>query len=222
MAKKANVSFSVIDEDDMSKFTPISADDMLRDMPGVVVESNDGVARNEVFTRGMTIGTGANTSGTTSGRLSWKTACRSCRSSSAASRTAISTAPTSRPAGWSHGARRLVGDRRDHLGGRDLQLHHRSGEAGRRDPDPGRLRGRRPAPSWKQVDGAYGWINKTGDFGVGLSGFYRRSNGQVKPGWDLNHGGQFKVNLYKDYATSSGSGLVQRHRQAPGRLPTPS
>jgi iron complex outermembrane receptor protein len=57
------VSFSVLNEDDMSKFTPISADDMLRDMPGVVVESNDGVARNEVFTRGMTIGTGANTSG---------------------------------------------------------------------------------------------------------------------------------------------------------------
>jgi hypothetical protein len=60
--------------------------------------------------------------------------------------------------------------------------------------------------SWKQVDGSYGWVNKAGDAGVGVSGFYRRSNGQVDPGWDLNHGGQFKVNLYKEYQGGGGSG----------------
>ena len=62
-AKDANASYSVLTQDDINRFTPISADDMLRDLPGTVVETNDGVARNEVFTRGMTAGTGSNTSG---------------------------------------------------------------------------------------------------------------------------------------------------------------
>jgi hypothetical protein len=44
------------------------------------------------------------------------------------------------------GPRRLVGDRRDHLGGLHVQLHHRGGEAGRGHPDPPRLRGGRPPP----------------------------------------------------------------------------
>lgn len=62
-ARRANVSYSVLDAKELGKFTPMSADDYLRDMPGVVVESNEGVARNESFTRGMTVGTGSPTSG---------------------------------------------------------------------------------------------------------------------------------------------------------------
>lgn len=30
----------------------------------------------------------------------------------------------------------------------------------------------------------------------------------MNPGWDLNHGGQFKLNLYKDYQTANGSGSI--------------
>ncbi|HWU12699.1 MAG TPA: TonB-dependent receptor plug domain-containing protein [Caulobacter sp.] len=204
-ARKANVSFSVLSEDDMSKFTPISADDMLRDMPGVVVESNDGVARNEVFTRGMTIGTGANTSG-----YFWTTILEdglpvvpfkfsgfqdgyfyradistsrveSVRGGSSATGVTTSVGSTFN---YITGAVRPGGVIQTRLGfeGEDLHL------------------------SWKQVDGAYGWVNKAGDAGIGVSGFYRRSNGQVNPGWDLNHGGQFKVNLYKEYQGAGGSG----------------
>jgi iron complex outermembrane receptor protein len=204
-AKKANVSFSVLNEDDMSKFTPISADDMLRDMPGVVVESNDGVARNEVFTRGMTIGTGANTSG-----YFWTTILEdglpvvpfkfsgfqdgyfyradistsrveSVRGGSSATGVTTSVGSTFN---YITGAVRPGGVIQARLGfeGEDLHL------------------------SWKQVDGSYGWVNKAGDAGIGVSGFYRRSNGQVDPGWDLNHGGQFKVNLYKEYQGAGGSG----------------
>jgi len=204
-AKKANVSFSILSEDDMSKFTPISADDMLRDMPGVVVESNDGVARNEVFTRGMTIGTGSNTSG-----YFWTTILEdglpvvpfkfsgfqdgyfyradistsrveSVRGGSSATGVTTSVGATFN---YITGAVKPGGVIQTRLGfeGEDLHL------------------------SWKQVDGAYGWVNKAGDAGIGLSGFYRRSNGQVNPGYDLNHGGQFKVNAYKEYTGAGGSG----------------
>ncbi|MET3665698.1 TonB-dependent receptor plug domain-containing protein [Caulobacter sp. 1776] len=212
-AKKANVSFSVLSEDDMSKFTPISADDMLRDMPGVVVESNDGVARNEVFTRGMTIGTGANTSG-----YFWTTILEdglpvvpfkfSGFQDGYFYRADISTSRVESVRGGSSatGVTTSVGATFNYITGQvkpGAVIQTRLG-----------FEGEDLHLSWKQVDAAYGWVNQAGDFGVGLSGFYRRSNGQVNPGWDLNHGGQFKLNLYKDYKTANGSGsfnVVLKH-----------
>jgi outer membrane receptor protein involved in Fe transport len=206
-AKKANVSFSVLSEDDMSKFTPISADDMLRDMPGVVVESNDGVARNEVFTRGMTIGTGANTSG-----YFWTTILEdglpvvpfkfSGFQDGYFYRADISTSKVESVRGGSSatGVTTSVGATFNYITGPVKPGGMIQARVG--------FEGEDLHLSWKQVDGAYGWVNKAGDFGVGLSGFYRRSNGQVNPGYDLNHGGQFKVNLYKDYDTANGSGSV--------------
>ncbi|MFT4090340.1 MAG: TonB-dependent receptor plug domain-containing protein [Asticcacaulis sp.] len=204
-AKKANVSYSVLTEDDMNKFTPISADDMLRDIPGVVVESNDGVARNEVFTRGMTIGTGANTSGyfwstiledgmpTTPFKFSGFQDGYFFRADSSTSRVeAVRGGSSATAVTTSVGATfnyitskiRPGAEIRTRVGfeGEDLHL------------------------SWKEIDGYYGWMNKVGDFGYSVNGFYRRSNGQVNPGWDLNHGGQFKVNLFKKYETDTGSG----------------
>lgn len=212
-AKKANVSYSVLTEDDMSKFTPISADDMLRDIPGVVVESNDGVARNEVFTRGMTIGTGSNTSGyfwstiledglpTTPFKFSGFQDGYFFRADSSTSRVeAVRGGSSATAVTTSVGATfnyitskiRPGAEIRTKIGfeGEDLHL------------------------SWKEVDGYYGWMNKAGDFGYSVNGFYRRSNGQVNPGWDLNHGGQFKVNLFKKYETDTGSGtfnIVFKH-----------
>jgi iron complex outermembrane receptor protein len=206
-AKKANVSFSVLNEDDMSKFTPISADDMLRDMPGVVVESNDGVARNEVFTRGMTIGTGANTSG-----YFWTTILEdglpvvpfkfSGFQDGYFYRADISTSRVESVRGGSSatGVTTSVGSTFNYITGAVKPggvIQTRLGFEG----DDLHL-------SWKQIDGSYGWVNKAGDAGVGVSGFYRRSNGQVDPGWDLNHGGQFKVNLYKEYQGGGGSGSI--------------
>lgn len=206
VARKANVAYSVLTDKDMSKFTPISADDMLRDMPGVVVESNDGVARNEVFTRGMTIGTGSNTSG-----YFWTTILEdglpvvpfkfggfqdgyfyradistsrveSVRGGSSA--TAVSTS-VGATFNYITGAVKPGGSLQARIGleGDDLHL------------------------SWKQIDGQYGWTNKQGDIGLGVSGFYRTSNGQVNPGYDLNHGGQFRARATKSYTTGSGSGM---------------
>jgi outer membrane receptor protein involved in Fe transport len=204
-AKKANVSFSILSEDDMSKFTPISADDMLRDMPGVVVESNDGVARNEVFTRGMTIGTGANTSG-----YFWTTILEdglpvvpfkfSGFQDGYFYRADISTSRVESVRGGSSatGVTTSVGATFNYITGAVKPGGVIQARVG--------FEGEDLHLSWKQVDGSYGWVNKAGDAGVGISGFYRRSNGQVNPGYDLNHGGQFKVNLYKEYQGGGGSG----------------
>jgi hypothetical protein len=180
---------------------------MLRDMPGVVVESNDGVARNEVFTRGMTIGTGANTSG-----YFWTTILEdglpvvpfkfSGFQDGYFYRADISTSKVESVRGGSSatGVTTSVGATFNYITGPVKPGGMIQARVG--------FEGEDLHLSWKQVDGAYGWVNKAGDFGVGLSGFYRRSNGQVNPGYDLNHGGQFKVNLYKDYDTANGSGSV--------------
>jgi outer membrane receptor protein involved in Fe transport len=204
-AKKANASFSVLNEDDMSKFTPISADDMLRDMPGVVVESNDGVARNEVFTRGMTIGTGSNTSG-----YFWTTILEDGLpvvpfkfggfQDGYFYRADISTSRVEAVRGGSSttGVTTSVGTSFNYITGKPkpgLVVQSRIG-----------FEGEDLHLSWKQLDAAYGWMNKDRDFGLGVSGFYRTSTGQVDPGYNLNHGGQFKINLWKDYAGDNGSG----------------
>ncbi|MHA6724218.1 TonB-dependent receptor plug domain-containing protein [Sphingomonas sp. RS2018] len=205
-ARKANVAYSVLKEEDMAKFTPISADDMLRDMPGVVVETNDGVARNEVFTRGMTIGTGSNTSG-----YFWTTILEDglpvipfkfggfqdgyfYRADISTSRveavrggTTATSVSTSVGATFNYitGPVKAGGSVQVRIGfeGEDTHL------------------------SWKQIDGQYGWTNKEGDFGLGISGFYRRSNGPVNPGFDVNAGGQVRLRGTKTYTTDNGGGM---------------
>ncbi len=188
-AKKANVSFSVLTQDEMSKFTPISADDMLRDMPGTVVESNDGVSRNEVFTRGMTIGTGSNTSG-----YFWTTILEdglpvipfgfSGFGPGYFYRADISTSRVESVRGGSSATALTtsVGATFNYISGRQKPGGAVQVRVG--------FEGEDSHLSWKQIDGVYNWQNKAGDTGFGVSGFYRTSNGQANPGWNLNHGGQ--------------------------------
>lgn len=202
-AKKANVSYSVLTEEDMSKFTPISADDMLRDLPGTIVETNDGVARNEVFTRGMAAGTGSNTSG-----YFWTTILEdglpvvpfkfSGFQDGYFYRADISTSRVESVRGGSSatGVTSSVGATFNYIQGKirpGASIQTRIG-----------FEGEDLHLSWKQIDGYYGWLNKAGDFGYSVNGFYRKSNGQVNPGYDLNSGGQFKINLFKGYNTASG------------------
>ena len=205
-AKQANVSYSILDQNDIDRFTPISASDMLRDMPGTVVETNDGVARNEVFTRGMVIGTGANTTG-----YFWSTILEDGLPETPAKfsgfqdgdfyRADIATEKVESVRGGSSatGVTTSIGATFNYLDNLPIQtggaIQTRIGFEGTDDH-----------LSWKQVDGEYGWMNKTGDLGYKISGFYRSSNGAVNPGFDINHGGQFKASLYKSYDTSNGSG----------------
>jgi outer membrane cobalamin receptor len=207
-AKKANVAYSVLDAKDLGKFAPISADDYLRDMPGVIVESNEGVARNESFTRGMSVGTGSPTAGNF-----WTSILEdglpvipvkfSNFQDSSFYRADISTSRVESIRGGSTGTSvaSSAGGVFNFMPGAiqpGAAIQTRLG-----------FEGEHTHLSWKQVDVAYGWKNAQGDMRAGVTGFWRTSTGQVDPGHPLNLGGQVKLRLQKDYETASGgSGSV--------------
>ncbi|MEO7494906.1 MAG: TonB-dependent receptor plug domain-containing protein [Massilia sp.] len=202
-AKAANVSFSVLDAKDLGKFTPMSADDYLRDMPGVVVESNEGVARNESFTRGMTIGTGSPTSGNF-----WTSILEDGLpvvpvkfnnfQDSNFYRADISTSRVESVRGGSTGTSvaSSAGGVFNFMSGAikpGSAIQTRIG-----------VEGEHKHISWKQVDGYHGWQNEAGDLRASISGFERTSTGAVDPGYPLNLGGQVKLRVEKNYETAGG------------------
>ncbi|WP_306392197.1 TonB-dependent receptor [Telluria beijingensis] len=204
-AKRANVSYTVMDAKDLGKFTPMSADDYLRDMPGVVVESNDSVARNESYTRGMSVGTGSPTAGNF-----WTTILEDGLPVVAVKfnnfqdsnfyRADISTNRVESIRGGSTGTSvaSSAGGVFNFLPGTiqpGAALQTRLG-----------FEGENPHLSWKQVDGAFGWRNEAGDLRAGATGFWRTSTGAVDPGRPLNLGGQLKLRLQKMYSTEGGGG----------------
>jgi outer membrane receptor protein involved in Fe transport len=62
-AEKAAISVSTVDEERMRAVAPVSPADLLTEIPGVVVTSDAGEARNTVSTRGISNGTSAGTVG---------------------------------------------------------------------------------------------------------------------------------------------------------------
>lgn len=203
-AKRANVAYSVLDAKDLGKFAPISADDYLRDMPGVVVESNDGVARNESFTRGMSVGTGSPTTGNF-----WTSILEDGLPVVAVKfnnfqdsnfyRADISTSRVESIRGGSTGTSvaSSAGGVFNFMAGAiqpGAAIQTRLG-----------FEGENPHLSWKQVDGAYGWKNEAGDLRASATGFRRTSTGAVDPGHPLNLGGQIKLRVQKTYETASGA-----------------
>jgi hypothetical protein len=207
-AKRANVSYSVLDAKDLGKFTPMSADDYLRDMPGVVVESNEGVARNESFTRGMTVGTGSPTSGNfwtsylEDGLPVVAVKFNNFQDSNFL-RTDLSISRVESVRGGSAGTSvaSSAGAVFNYINGPIKPGATVSTRFG--------FEGDNPHLSWKQVDALYGWRNEAGDLRASVSGFYRTSTGAADPGYPLNLGGQVKARVMKDYRSDSGgSGRV--------------
>lgn len=207
-ARAANVAYSVIDAKDMGKFTPMSADDMLRDMPGVMVETNEGVVRNEAYTRGMSVGTGSPTTSNF-----WASYLEDglpiipvkynnfqdgnfLRSDLTIGRVeAIRGGSSGTSVGSSAGAvfNFMPGPIKD---GSSMQVKFG-------------VEGEDPHLSWKQVDFLHGWKNADGDLRASVGGFYRRSTGTVDPGYPLNLGGQVKARVEKNYETAGGgSGTI--------------
>ncbi|MEO7576014.1 MAG: TonB-dependent receptor, partial [Massilia sp.] len=205
-AKAANVSYSVLDAKDLGKFTPMSADDYLRDMPGVVVESNEGVARNEVYTRGLTVGTNSPTTANF-----WASILEdglpvipvkfNNLQDSSFYRADISTNRVEAVRGGTAGTSLATsaGAVFNFMSGAiqpGSVVQTKLGIEGQEDPHL----------SWKQVDVYHGWRNEAGDLRASVSGFYRSSTGAVDPGYPLNLGGQVKVRVQKSYETSGGGG----------------
>jgi hypothetical protein len=207
-AKRANVAYSVLDAKDLGKFAPMSADDYLRDMPGVVVESNEGVARNESYTRGMSVGTGSPTSGNF-----WTSILEDGLPVVAAKYNNFQD---------SNFYRADIGiSRVESVRGGSTGTSVASSAGGVFNFLPGAIQpgaaiqtrlgveGEDPHLSWKQVDAYYGWKNQAGDLRASATGFTRTSTGSVDPGHPLNLGGQIKLRVQKSYETAAGgSGQV--------------
>lgn len=204
--RKANVASTVLTEKDIRRFVPVSAADLLGEIPGVIIETQDGVTRNEVYTRGMTVGTGSNTSG-----YYWVTlqedglpviyAKLSAFQDDGFYRADISTSRVESVRGGSTatGATNSPGGvfnfmSADVRPGGAVQV--RVG-----------FEGVDTHLTWRQVDGIYGWVNKDKDWGANISGFYRTSDGIVKAPYKTNIGGQFKSKIFHTYdAGALGSG----------------
>jgi iron complex outermembrane recepter protein len=206
-AKSANVSYSVLDAKDLGKFAPMSADDYLRDMPGVVVESNEGVARNESFTRGMSVGTGSPTTGNfwtailEDGLPVLPTRYNNFQDSSFF-RTDIATSRVESVRGGS------AGTSLSSSSGAVFNFLSGAIQPGATIQTRFGVEGDDPHLSWKQVDGYYGWKNQAGDVRASVSGFYRTSTGQADPGYPLNLGGQVKARVTKNYAIGDATGTI--------------
>ncbi|CAN7305521.1 TonB-dependent receptor plug domain-containing protein [Pseudoduganella sp. LjRoot289] len=206
-AKSANVSYSVLDAKDLGKFAPISADDYLRDMPGVVVETNEGVARNESYTRGMSVGTGSPTTGNfwtailEDGMPVLPVRFNNFQDSSFF-RADIGTSRVESVRGGSAGTSVASS------AGAVFNFMPGAIQPGAAIQTRLGFEGEDPHLSWKQVDGYFGWKNETGDLRASLTGFYRTSTGATDPGYPLNLGGQVKLRVLKNYESGDATGTV--------------
>jgi len=209
-AKRANVSFSVLDKKALGRFTPISADDYLRDMPGVFVESVDGVARNDSYTRGMVLGF-QNGPGPTSGNFwtsiledglpvvpakfsnyqdsnFYRADISTCRVESVRGGSAGTTVASSSGAVFNFMGCGIT------PGGAVSTRLGWTGES--------------KSQTWRQIDAVYGWVDPESGVSYGLSGFVRQSTAAGDSNFKVNEGGQFKLRAQKSYESGPATGRV--------------
>jgi hypothetical protein len=207
-ARKANSSVAVLSSEDMSKFTPVSASDMLRDMPGVVVDPNEGVARHDLHAwhvdrigsahHGQFLGLHAGRRPADPARaLQWH-------------------------AGWQLLPRRYFHQpRRGGAGGSSgVSVSTSAGgvfnfmSAPIRNGTAIQMRlgaeGEQTHLSWRQIDFIHGHVNKEGNFGYSIAGFSAWSNGLAGKGlsYDLNSGAQIKARMFRSMSPPMAGGAI--------------
>jgi outer membrane receptor for Fe3+-dicitrate len=208
-ARKANSSVAVLSSEDMSKFTPVSASDMLRDMPGVVVDPNEGVARGMIYTRGMSIGSDLPTTGNfwvsmLEDGLPILPVRYNGMQDGNFYRADISTNRVEAVRGGSSGVSVSTS-----AGGvfNFMSAPIRNGTAIQM-----RLgaEGEQTHLSWRQIDFIHGHVNKEGNFGYSIAGFLRGSNGPAGKGlsYDLNSGAQIKARMFRSMSPPMAGGAI--------------
>jgi outer membrane receptor protein involved in Fe transport len=209
-ADKAAISVTTLDEDRMRALAPVSAADLLTEIPGVVVTSDAGESRNTVYARGISNGTSAGTVGyywnalledglpVVGGLFSnfspdmflrvdatTKTV-QAVRGGSAAV-----TGPNA-PAGLFNYLSKNGLDDEGGLISTRLGVENKD--------HPGNL--------YQKHDFYYGAHNADRTLGWSIGGDYRRSYGYRDIAYPPNRGGQIKANVKKLYRTATGSGSV--------------
>jgi outer membrane receptor protein involved in Fe transport len=209
-ADKAALSVTTLDEDRIRALAPVSAADLLSEIPGVVVTSDAGESRNTVYTRGISNGTSAGTVGyywnalledglpVVGGLFSnfspdmflrvdaTNKTVQAVRGGSAAV-----TGPNA-PAGLFNYISKNGLDNPGGMIGTRLGVENKD--------HPGNL--------YQKYDLYYGKRSADGSFGWSIGGDYRRSYGYRDIAYAPNRGGQVKANVKKRYQTALGSGTL--------------
>lgn len=205
MASKAPISTTTVGEDKIQQTVPLSAADLLTEVPGVVVNSDAGEAKATVFARGLSNGTDASTYG-----YYWTTM--------------LEDGLPLTPAPYSN-------FQPDMFLRADVTIKRvqavRGGSAAVTGPnapsglfnyiskngmtDPGgqvivRLGSEGDGNLYQKYDGYYGWHNDAKTFAWSIGGDYRHGYGYRAIAYPMNYGGQIKANLNYSYDTDFGKG----------------
>jgi outer membrane receptor protein involved in Fe transport len=208
---KAAISVTTIDEDRMRAVAPVSAADLLSEIPGVVVTSDAGEARNTVYARGISNGTSAGTVGyywnalmedglpVVGGLFSnfspdmFLRADATTRSVQAVRGGSAAVTGPNAPAGlFNYISKNGLTDAGGMFGTR-LGVENKD--------QPGHL--------YQKYDFYYGAHNDDKTFGWSVGGDYRHSYGYRDIAYAPNRGGQLKANVNKLYSSDWGKGSLQ-------------
>lgn len=210
-AGKAAISSTTIDEDRMRAVVPVSAADLLSEIPGVVVTSDAGESRNTVYTRGISSGTSAGTVGyywnalledglpVVGGLFSnfspdmFLRADLTTKSVQAVRGGSAAVTGPNAPAGmFNYISKNGLTDPGGAISAR-VGIENKDNLGNR----------------YNKVEFYYGARNADKTLGWSVGGNYRRSFGYREIAYPANDGGQIKANINKRYTSSWGKGEVQ-------------
>lgn len=205
LASKAPVAVTNVNEQRIRDLVPVSAADLLTEIPGVVVNSDAGEVKNSVYARGLSNGTSAGTFG-----YYWTQILEdglpivpSLYSNFQPDLFLRADATTKRVQAVRGGSAAVTGPNAP--GG----LFNYISKTGLTDPGGlaiARLGIEGDDNPYQKFDIYYGSRNKDRTFGWSIGGNYRRSFGYRDISYPLNEGGQIKANANATYNSSFGSG----------------
>ncbi|NOW48431.1 outer membrane receptor protein involved in Fe transport [Novosphingobium sp. SG751A] len=205
MASKAPISSTTVGEEKIQTTVPLSAADLLTEIPGVVVNSDAGEAKATVFARGLSNGTDASTYG-----YYWTTMMEDGLP--------LTPAPYSNFQPDMFLRADVTIKRVQAVRGGSAAITGPNAPAGLFNyiskngmTDPGgqvivRLGNEGDGNLYQKYDAYYGWHNDDKTLAWSVGGDYRHGYGYRSIAYPMNYGGQIKANMNYSYNSDWGSG----------------
>ncbi len=200
---ESSIAITTIKAKEIERLAPVSAADLLKNVPGVFVNSSLGEIRNTVYSRGVSVGSNDGASGyyyvsmqedglpvtnatfTNFGPDYFLRADLNIGRVEAVRGGTASILGSNAPGGIFNYVSKTGGTE---FGG---EAAVKFGLEGKSQP-------------YYRADVVFGGpLNKAGDLTYSVGGFYRYANGARYPGYPMNNGGQVKANVVKQYANGS-------------------
>jgi iron complex outermembrane recepter protein len=199
---EASVAISTVSAQQIAKLTPVSAADLLKNVPGVYVNSSLGEIRNTVYSRGVSVGSNDGATGYyyVSMQEDGLPVTNATYGNYGPDYFLRADATLGRLEAVRGGTASILGANAP--GGIFNYVMKEGGEqtAGEVRTKYG-LEGNGRNPFYRTDVNVGGALGKSWYYDVG--GFYRYAHGARYPGYALNNGGQFRGNIVKKYSTGS-------------------